>query len=63
MFGEVAFERIEACRPEPLVMGEPTLRLLHRGGVETTGHRTPDLLPLNQSRVREDIEVFEHRGK
>lgn len=60
MFGEVAFECVKACRPEPLVVGEPTLRLLHRGGVEAAGHRAADLLPLDQSRVREDIKVFEH---
>jgi hypothetical protein len=61
MFVKVALERVETCRPEPLVVGEPTLRLLHRRGVEAARHRTADLLPLDQSRVREDIKVFEHR--
>jgi hypothetical protein len=63
MFGKITLERIETGRPEPFVVGEPALRLLHRLGIEAARHRAADLLPRDQSRVREDIKVFEHRGE
>jgi hypothetical protein len=60
---KVAFEGVEPARPEPLIAGEPTLRLLHRGGVEPARYGAAALVAGDQPGGFEHVEVLEHRGQ
>jgi hypothetical protein len=57
---EVAFEGVEPARPELLVVGEPLLRLLHRGGIEPARHRATALAARDQAGAFQHVEVLEH---
>jgi hypothetical protein len=44
-------------------MDEPTLGLLHRGGVEPARHGAAALTTGDQTDALQDVEVLEHRGQ
>jgi hypothetical protein len=56
-------EPVEPVRPEALVVIEPVHGLLHRGSGQLAGDRAANLVPRDQTGVRQHIEVLHHGGK
>jgi hypothetical protein len=59
--GEVACESVETVGPEPLIVGEPALRVLQRGGIEPARYRAAALVAQDQAGAFKHVEVLEHR--
>jgi len=53
-------EGVETIGPEPLIVGEPALRLLQRRGVEPTRYRAAALVAPDQAGDFKHIEMLEH---
>ena len=52
---------IEAFGPEPLVAVEPFISFVHRRGAQPARHDAPALLPGDEARILEHVEMLQDR--